>query len=106
MDQWCILVLDTLRLGLNADYDRIQELANQHRTLREMLGDGMFTTEKDYGSMKNQETYLKRVDQSIELLKHIYKVPEILLSDLSLFTQHADRQIDQIKRRVIDDEKC
>jgi hypothetical protein len=48
MDQWCILVLGTLRLGLNADYDRIQELANQHRTLRAMLGHGPFTADKDY----------------------------------------------------------
>ena len=48
MDQWCILVLGTLRLGLGADYDRIQELANQHRTLRMMLGHGLFTTDKDY----------------------------------------------------------
>ena len=28
MAQWTILVLGVLRLGLNADYDRIQELAN------------------------------------------------------------------------------
>jgi len=40
MPQWTILVLGTLRLGLNADYDRIQELANQHTTLRQMLGHG------------------------------------------------------------------
>ena len=38
MNQWAILVLGVLRLGLNADYDRILELANQHKTLREMLG--------------------------------------------------------------------
>ncbi|MCU7899785.1 MAG: ISNCY family transposase, partial [Candidatus Thiodiazotropha sp. (ex Lucinoma aequizonata)] len=38
MSQWQILVLGILRLGLNADYDRIQELANQHNTLRKMLG--------------------------------------------------------------------
>jgi IS5 family transposase len=38
MDQWRILVLGSLRLALNADYDRIHELANQHKTLREMLG--------------------------------------------------------------------
>jgi len=38
MTQWQILVLGTLRLGLNADYDRIQELANAHRTIRQMLG--------------------------------------------------------------------
>ena len=48
MDQWCILVLGTLRLGFGADYDRIQELANQHRTLRMMLGHGLFATDKDY----------------------------------------------------------
>ncbi|BCG62647.1 MAG: transposase, ISNCY family [Methyloprofundus sp.] len=42
MEQWSILVLGTLRLALNADYDRIQELANQHRTLRMMLGLGDF----------------------------------------------------------------
>lgn len=40
MPQWTILVLGTLRLGLNADDDRIQELANQHTTLRQMLGHG------------------------------------------------------------------
>ena len=38
MNQWTILVLGSLRLCLNADYDRLQELANQHRTLRQMLG--------------------------------------------------------------------
>jgi transposase, IS5 family len=38
MEQWKILVLGTLRLGLNADYDRIQELANEHKTIRQMLG--------------------------------------------------------------------
>jgi hypothetical protein len=31
-----------LRLDLNADYDRIHELANQHATLRQMLGHGPF----------------------------------------------------------------
>jgi hypothetical protein len=38
MSQWQILVLGVLRLGLNADYDRIAELANEHKTLRQMLG--------------------------------------------------------------------
>jgi IS5 family transposase len=38
MNQWTILVLGSLRLCLNADFDRIHELANQHRTLRLMLG--------------------------------------------------------------------
>jgi hypothetical protein len=40
MAQWSILVLGVLRLGLNADYDRLHELANEHATLRQMLGVG------------------------------------------------------------------
>lgn len=48
MSQWRILVLGTLRLGLNADYDRIHELANQHRTLRQMLGHGLVDDDTEY----------------------------------------------------------
>jgi hypothetical protein len=233
MDQWSILVLGTIRLALNADYDRIQELANQHRTLRMMLGHGVFDTEDDYrlqtlkdnlklftpeimgrisaeviragyqlldleidaiirgrcdsfvlktnvhfptdinllydairvlirdcvkwsenhslpgwrqhrhnlsqfkklyrkiqklrhSTSKDEDkkqaqaekiktlhqdyidlaqAYLVRITESYDILKGPYQVPEILLSDLNTFIQHAIRQIEQIKRRVIDGEK-
>jgi hypothetical protein len=48
MAQWKILVLGALRLGLNADHDRIQELANQHGTIRQMLGHGDWADETQY----------------------------------------------------------
>ena len=48
MEQWRILVLGVVRLGLNADYDRVQELANQHSTLRQMLGHGDWTDNTQY----------------------------------------------------------
>jgi hypothetical protein len=48
MEQWKILVLGTLRLALNTDYDRIQELANEHRTLRMMLGHSFFDEANNY----------------------------------------------------------
>ena len=48
MEQWKILVLGVLRLGLDADYDRIQELANQHKTIRQMLGHGDWLDEHRY----------------------------------------------------------
>jgi len=38
MDLWNILVLGTIRLSCNWDYDKLQEIANNHRTLRMMLG--------------------------------------------------------------------
>ncbi len=38
MELWKVFVLATLKLGLGCDYDRLEELANQHNTLRQMLG--------------------------------------------------------------------
>ena len=38
MSLWKILVLGVLRLDLNGDYDRLAELVNQHKTVRQMLG--------------------------------------------------------------------
>jgi len=38
MDLWRVLVLAVVRLGCNYNYDRLVEQANEHRTLRKMLG--------------------------------------------------------------------
>lgn len=40
MHLWKVLVLGVLRLNLNWDYDRLREMANQHSTIRQMLGHG------------------------------------------------------------------
>ena len=48
MEQWKIPVLGVLRLGLDADYDRIHELANQHKTIRQMLGHSDWLDEHAY----------------------------------------------------------
>lgn len=37
---WKILVLGTLRLNCNWDYDKVKEMADNHLTLRQMLGHG------------------------------------------------------------------
>ena len=74
MTQWQMLVLGTLRLGLNADYDRIEELANQHRTVRQMLGHSDWVEEKRW---------------SVQTLK----------DNLRLFTPEL---LDQINQVVVD----
>jgi len=40
MEMWKILVLGTLRLNCNWDYDKLKEIADHHDTLRQMLGHG------------------------------------------------------------------
>ena len=47
MDLWNILVLGTIRLNCNWNYDTLREMANNHRSLRQMLGHGSFN-ERNY----------------------------------------------------------
>ena len=65
MDLWRIFVLGTLRLNLNWDYDRLQEMANNHKTIRQMLGHGF----EDDGLYYNVQT----LKDNLALLR-----PEIL----------------------------
>jgi IS5 family transposase len=48
MDLWKILVLGTLRLNCNWDYDKVQEMANNHHKLRQMLGHGKKDSASSY----------------------------------------------------------
>ena len=77
MAQWKILVLGALRLGLNADHDRIQELANQHATIRQMLGHGDWADETQYSLQTIQENLrlftpeiLDRINQEVVRAGH------------------------------------
>lgn len=40
MELWKILVLGSLRMICNWDYDKLKEIADNHKTLRQMLGHG------------------------------------------------------------------
>jgi len=48
MDLWKILVLGTLRLCCNWDYDKLMDIANNHKTLRQMLGHGSLYDDYHY----------------------------------------------------------
>lgn len=48
MEQWKIFVLGVFRLNLNCDYDRIHELANNHKTIRQMIGHSTFADDYEY----------------------------------------------------------
>jgi IS5 family transposase len=48
MDYWQIAVLAAVRLGCNLDYDKLQDLAEQHRNLRWLMGIGDWQEEVDF----------------------------------------------------------
>jgi hypothetical protein len=48
MDLWRILVLGCVRLVCNCDFDKLQDIANNHFTLRQLLGHGMLDMDYRY----------------------------------------------------------
>jgi transposase, IS5 family len=48
LDYWSITVLAAVRLGCNLDYDKLQDLAEQHRNLRLMMGIGDWQERVDF----------------------------------------------------------
>ena len=48
MELWRVLVMGVLKQGLGCDFDRLQELVNEHRTVREFLGHGAFSQDETY----------------------------------------------------------
>ena len=48
LDYWQVLVLAGVRLGCDLDYDKLQDLAEQHRALRHIMGIGDWETQVDF----------------------------------------------------------
>lgn len=48
MDLWKILVLGTLRLNCNWDYDKLHNITNNHKKVREFLGHSIFEFNQTY----------------------------------------------------------
>ena len=80
MEQWRILVLGTLRLCLNVDYDRLVDLANHHVTIRQMMGhpgqiDDLDPTEYTLQTVKDNlrlftPQILNRINEVVVLAGH------------------------------------
>jgi hypothetical protein len=73
MDLWRILVLGSVRLCCDLDYDRLHELANNHKTLREMLGHEWLDEKARYS--------LKTIKNNVSLLtpEAIEKVNDVVV---------------------------
>jgi hypothetical protein len=77
MHLWRILVMGTLRLNLDWDYDRLHNMVNNHKTIRQMLGHGLKDEDEQYTvsaimsnvSMLTPEI-LDRVNQAVVVAGH------------------------------------
>ena len=71
INYWSILVLGAIRLGCNLDYDRLQNLAEEHRSLRRIMGvDGWCDDHTfDWRRLRDNITLLS--PDTIERLNHL-----------------------------------
>jgi transposase, IS5 family len=49
MDLWKILVLGVIRLNCNWDFDKVHDIANNHKLIREFMGHTIFEFDQRYG---------------------------------------------------------
>ena len=75
MDLWHILVLSAVRLGLDADYDRLEDFANHHTLIRQILG-----VETTFGEVKVFS--MQSIKDNVSLLDEetINKVNDVVVS--------------------------
>jgi len=65
LDDWQILVLAAVRLGCNVDYDKLQDLAEQHRALRHIMGIGDWDTNTSFGWRRIRNTVCRLSPETI-----------------------------------------
>jgi hypothetical protein len=85
MDLWKILVMGILRLNLNWDYDRLLEMVNQHKTIRQMLGHGLRDEDDVY--------QLQTLKDNISLL-----TPEVL-NEINVVVVKAGHEVVKKKKK-------
>lgn len=99
MEMWKILVMGTLRLSLNCDYDRLHELVNEHKTIREMLGHGLIDQDKEYTVQTLRDNVclltpeiLDRINQVVVKYGHklVKKKSEVLETKCDSFVLETD----------------
>jgi hypothetical protein len=69
---WNILVMGVLRLNLNWDYDRLLEMVNHHRTIREMLGHHFYDDNVEHYKLQTLKDNVSLL--TTDIIDHINQV--------------------------------
>lgn len=95
MELWKILVLGTIRLNVNCDYDRLHELVNQHQTIRAMLG-------HDAYGIDSYQYQLQTLKDNVGLLtpELLQKVNQVIVQAGHAFVKESVEQKSKENKRT------
>src|SRR5215813_13757928 len=71
MNYWEIAVLAAARLGCNLDYDKLQDLAENHRSLRQIMGIGDWQEEVDFDWRRIEDNLLKLRPETLKKISAV-----------------------------------
>ena len=72
MNYWEITVLAAARLGCNLDYDKLQDLAENHRTLRQIMGIGDWQAEEvDFDWRRIEDNLIKLRPETLKKINDL-----------------------------------
>ena len=91
LDYWAILVLAAVRLGCDYDYDQLQDLADNHRQLRQIMGIGAWQDEEESFTWRriHDNVCLLKPD-TIEKINHLIVEAGYTLTPEAVETVRAD----------------
>lgn len=90
LDYWQILVLAAVRLGCNLNYDKLQDLAEQHRALRHMMGLGDWEQPQPFSWRRIRENVCLLRPQTIERISHLIVAEGHTIAPEAARTARAD----------------
>jgi hypothetical protein len=70
LSYWTVMVLAAVRLGCNFDYDRLQDLAEQHRNLRMIMGIGDWDDQSAFDWRRIRDNVCLLRPATIEKINH------------------------------------
>ena len=70
LDDWQIVVLAAVRLGCNYDYDKLQDQAENHRSLRTLLGVGDWKEDTSFSARRIRDTLCQLKPSTLKAINH------------------------------------
>ena len=71
LNYWEISVLAAARLGCNLDYDKLQDLAENHRSLRQIMGIGDWQEEVDFDWRRIEDNLIKLRPETLKKINDL-----------------------------------
>lgn len=90
MDYWQIVVLAAVRLGCDFDYDKLQDLAEQHRNLRLLMNIGDWQEEVDFDWRRIRDNICHLRPETLTKINHVVVAAGHKLAPQAIKTVRGD----------------